>query len=43
MEKSRIKGQQIKIMENEENENSTVQQPIKCYNCGGKGHMRRDC
>ena len=29
--------------QNEENENSTVQQPIKCYNCGGKGHMRRDC
>ena len=26
-----------------ENENSTVQQPIKCYNCGVKGHMRRDC
>ena len=29
--------------QNEENENSTAQQPIKCYNYGGKGHMRRDC
>ena len=27
----------------EENENSTVQQPVKCYNCGGKGNMRREC
>ena len=29
--------------QNEEVENSTAQQPIKCYICGGKGHMRRDC
>ena len=33
----------VSTKQNEENENSTVQQPIKCYNCGGKGHMRRDC
>ena len=28
---------------NEENKNITLQQLIKCYNCGGKGHIRRDC
>ena len=28
--------------QNKENENSTAQQPIKCYNCGGKGYMWRD-
>ena len=33
----------VSSKQNEENENSTVQQPRKCYNCGGKGHMRRDC
>ena len=26
-----------------ENSSNTAQQLIKCYNCGGKGHMQRDC
>ena len=26
-----------------ENSSNTAQQLIRCYNCGGKGHMQRDC
>ena len=28
--------------QNEGNENITLQQPLKCCDCGGKGYMRRD-